>query len=348
MMASDLTRRFLSVLFSSLSATILIFLLTTSGLAQRPDPLGTIAATQIACPDTGLAGSACYALDVSCPQIDDYTVYLKTIAPFHFPVGVVTLTQGGTSVDLYENYTYGSVTIQNLEDAKFLVVEISFGLPFNGAEKGWQTDVDGAGPRAASCRYATVTSWIKDNLASQVPLCAAGVSAGSQQIAEGLAHYGLDQYLTFAELGSGPPFNRTDEACIHIGTHSVEYCSGQDIGMGVDLPDAELYIDPAYPGPWCSQDIETGSSDHQSVFFNDSVTSPDAFLSYPDTNVWFLYGGQDDSSAINQGEDYRFQITTENHAGCVPDAPHLIPNVFSGAQQIATDMISQCTARRRR
>lgn len=347
-MRNDLTHRFLDSFLGSSSVTVLLFLFAVGVQAQRrpPDALGTVSATQITCPSTGLSGTACYALDVSCPQVEDYTVYLKTIAPSRFAVGVVTLTQGGTSVDLYENYTYGPVTIQNLVDAKFLAVEISFGLPFNGIEDGWQTETNGAGVRAASCRYATVTAWIKDNLASQVPLCAAGVSAGSQQIGEGLAHYGLDQYLTFAELASGPPFNRTDEACIHMGRSSVEYCSGAHVGMIVDVPDAQLYIDPAYPGPWCSEDIQTNGKAHQSVFLNDSVTSPDGVVSYPHTNVWFLYGGQDDTSAINQGEDYRSQIRTQNHAGCVPDAPHLIPDSLSGAQQIASDMISQCTNRR--
>jgi hypothetical protein len=58
--------------------------------------------------------------------------------------------------------------------------------------------------------------------------------------------------------------------------------------------------------------------------------------------VWFLYGGQDTTTAINQGENYRSQVKTANQAGCVPDAPHLIPEVLSGAQQIASDIIGQC------
>jgi hypothetical protein len=307
--------------------------------------LGTVTATQISCPNTGLVGTACYALDVSCPRIQNYTVYLKTIAPSGTPAGVVTLTQGGSAIDLYENYTYGTVTLQNLASAQLLAVEITFGNPFNGREQGWQTEANGAGVRAASCRYATVTAWIKSNLASQVPLCAAGVSAGSQQIAEGLAHYGLSQSLAFAELASGPPFNRTDEACIQSGGGSVEYCSRAFAGMIVDLTDAEVYIDPAYPGSWCSQDIKKNKMDHKSTFFDDSVTSADASLNYPTTNVWFLYGGQDTTAAINQGENYRQQITTSNHLGCVPSAPHLIPDDLSGAEQIATDMIGQCAAK---
>jgi hypothetical protein len=331
-----------SLLLNSLSVIILFFLLPARTQAQQPDSLGTVKSEVIACPNQGLPATACYALDITCPGIPNYTVYLKTIAPSGSPKGVVTLTRGANSVDLFEEYNYGSVTVQNLVNARFLAVEVSFGSPFDENEKGWQTQVAGAGVRAASCRYATMTEWVKNNLAPRVPLCAAGISSGSQQIAEGLAHYGLGQYLAFVELGSGPPFNRTDEACIRTRGQSVEYCSGADAGMFVGLGDAHDYIDPAYPGPWCSQDIGTGGHLHQAQFLSDSVTSPDALLSYPATNVWFLYGGLDNSSAINQGEDYRLLISTTNHAGCVRDAPHSIPDALSGAQQIASDMSLQC------
>jgi hypothetical protein len=307
--------------------------------------LGTVTAELMGCPSGGLVGSACYALAVSCPGIPDYDVYLKTIAPSSSPEGVVTLIPGGTSTDIFEHFfAYGSVTVQNLVDARFLVVEVTFGSPFNDTEKGWQTNVAGAGVRAASCRYATVTAWVKNNLASQVPLCAAGVSAGSQQIGEGLAHYGLDRYLAFAELASGPPFNRVDIACISsLDVHAVEYCSGVDTDMGVGLGNAENFVDPAYPGPWCSQDIATGDDLHQAEFLADSVTSPDALLAYPATNLWFLYGSLDESAAINQGENYRLKITTPTQAGCVPNAPHQIPDVLAGAEKIASDIIQECT-----
>ena len=336
--------RLLNFFIASLFLIILTSLLPVPGLAQQADALGTVKAAPVPCPSKGLAGTACYALTIACPQIPNYTVYLKTIAPAGSPKGVVSLIVGGTSTDLFENFTYGSVTVQDLVNAKFLTVEITFGSPFNDIEKGWQTNVGGAGVRAASCRYATATSWIKNHLAAQVPLCAAGISAGSQQIAEGLAHYGLSQYLAFAELGSGPPFNRTDEACIQSAFYAVEYCSGAYMGMGVGLINAEDYVDPAYPGPWCSQDIETGGNLHQAQFFADSVTSSDALLNYPATNVWFLYGGLDGSTAINQGENYRRKINSTTHAGCVSDAPHAIPNALSGARQIASDLSLKCVS----
>jgi hypothetical protein len=343
MTGSNFTHRL--PLFLTFLSVIMFFQVPVRAQPRQFDSLGTVMARTIACPSQGLSATACYALDVSCPAIPEYTVYLKTLAPSNRPKAAVTLTAGGTSTELFEEYAYGQVTVQDLVNAQFLAVEVTFGSPFDENEKGWQTNVDGAGPRAASCRYATVTAWIKNNLAPQVPLCAAGISAGSQQIAEGLAHYGLSQYLAFVELGSGPPFSRIDEACISSPGQSVEYCSGADVGFLVGLSDAQGFIDPAYPRPWCSHDIQTGSDLHQAEFLSDSVTSADALLSYPATSVWFLYGGLDDSSAINQGEIYRLNIKTSNHARCVPDAPHSLADVLSGAQQIANDITLQCTSK---
>lgn len=311
-----------------------------------PPPPTTVTASSIGCPTTGLAGTACYSLAVTCQNLPTYTVYLKTIAPSGTPVGAVTLIMGGTSIDLYENFVNGTVTVQNLVNAGFLTVQISFAHPFTTSESGWQTNVNGAGVRAASCRYAAVTQWIKSNLASAVPLCATGSSAGAAQIGEGLAHYSLADVLDFAELTSGPPFTRVDYACIPSlqPNPQVEYCSNADDGQAVNVTDATNFIDPAYPGAWCSESVQTNDTSHEQQFYNDSVTFTDAVLSYPSTPVWFLYGGKDGSPAINQGELYRTSITSSTSRNCVPDAPHNVPDVSDGAAQIATDLIGQCKA----
>lgn len=343
--------RVLGLLLALLSITILLFALADCGGSSSqtnitpPPPTTTVTATSIACPTSGLTGTACYALAVTCENLPTYTVYLKNIAPTGTPVAAATLIQGGTSVDLYEDFVNGTVTVQNLVNAGFLTVQISFAHPFSTTEEGWQTDAGGDGVRDASCRYAAVTHWIKTNLAQQVPLCATGSSAGAAQIAEGLAHYGSSADLAFAELTSGPPFTRVDYACIPSlqPTATAEYCSGAVDGQAVSLNDAEKYIDPAYPGPWCSESVSSNDTSHQAQFLNDSVTSPDGVLNYSSTPVWFLYGGQDTTPAINQGELYRQAITSSTNRNCVADAAHNVPDALDGAEQIATDLIAQCT-----
>jgi hypothetical protein len=70
--------------------------------------------------------------------------------------------------------------------------------------------------------------------------------------------------------------------------------------------------------------------------------APDALLSYLNTFVKFLYGGEDFSSAPNQGQIWEGAITTAKTSACVADAPHGVPDVLDGAQQIASDILTYC------
>jgi hypothetical protein len=301
---------------------------------------GPVVATQVTCPTDGLQGATCFSLDISCPNIPNYTAYAKIITPTN-PVGTVIFTTGGDGNALYETDGLGTTTVTGVVDASYEAVQLTFGAPFS-SDPGWQHDVNGQGVRAAACRYAMIVQWLAQQ-APSVPLCATGNSAGGQIIGEGLAHYSLGNNLTFAELTSGPPFSSVDQACDPSVPTLVEPCSNATVGMSVGVSDAQNFIDPAYPGPWCSQQIQTGIIQHQPQFLNDSITlGSDAVLNYPNTKINFLFGGMDTSSAIRQGAYYRSQITSTTSVGCVQDAPHDIPQVQDGAQTIAVDLIANC------
>ncbi len=317
---------------------VAVFLLLGSG-ALAQDHAGTIKASTVDCGGSGLKGAACYALDISCPNIPDYTAYVKTISPPR-PVGTVIFTTGGGGNHLYEEYIYGAVTVQDVVDSGYSAVQLTFGEPFSNAP-GWEYNVGGKGVRAASCRYATVVHWVYQQTAG-LALCATGNSAGGQIIGEGLAHYGLGNYLRFAEMTSGPPISRVDYGCLDDVPRAVEYCSGADVGMGVGLTDAIDFIDPTYPGPWCSSSMQNHSTLHEQQFLFDSVTSPDAVLSYPNTKIRFLFGGLDDTSAIRQGVNYQSHIAQPTTLGCVQDATHSLPDALDAAQTIAADLVANC------
>jgi len=319
----------------------LAFFLLLGSFAAAQDQLGTIKASPVSCPASGLRATACYALDITCPQIPDYTAYVKIIAPSRHSHGTVIFTTGGDVTALYEAYKYGPSTVRDVVNARLTAVELTFGQPFS-TSPGWEYDAAGLGVRVASCRYATVVQWVYDNQTEGAPLCATGNSAGGQIIGEGLAHYGLGKFLSFAEMTSGPPFNRVDYAWINNVAPAVEYCSGADVRMGVGKTNAIDYVDPAYPGPYCSTDLQTHGTQDQEQFLFDSVTSPDAVLSYPNTKIRFLFGGLDTSSAIRQGLNYQSRIAQPTSYGCVADAPHSIPDVLDGAQTIASDLIFNC------
>src|SRR5580700_3318165 len=118
------------------------------------------------------------------------------------------------------------------------------------------------------------------------------------------------------------------------------YCVGLDAAVN--------FIDPAYPGPYCSEETENHSTTFDSIFLQDSILAPDGVLSYPNTNVRFLYGGLDYSAVPNQGRLWEDAITSSKSSQCLPDAPHEIPDVLDGAEQISTDIINDCKLPNRR
>jgi hypothetical protein len=309
--------------------------------ATAQDQLGTIQAAPVKCVGGVVKPTACYSLDITCPKLPDYTAYIKIVAPTRQSFGTVLFTSGGDVNSLYEAYTYGQNVIRSVVSSRLTAVELTFGDPFSQGP-GWEYDANGAGVRAASCRYATVVQWVYDNLTNNNVLCATGNSAGGQVIGEGLAHYGISKYLVFAEMTSGPPFNRVDYACLNNVAPAVEYCSNISVRMGVGITNAEDYVDPAYPGPWCSSDLQNHAKNASQQFLDDSVTSPDADLFYPFTRIRFLFGGLDTSSAIRQGLNYQSKILSSTSYGCVADAPHSIPEVLDGAQAIASDLVANC------
>lgn len=113
---------------------------------------------------------------------------------------------GFTGTSFYRDLlpTIDGVTVAGLRIATFvsdglLAVEVAWDEP--GI---W----GGARARTLACRYATVARWVYDNLhqgGEETLFVAQGNRGGAAQIAFGLAHYGLDEIIDLASLGSGPP-----------------------------------------------------------------------------------------------------------------------------------------------
>lgn len=309
------------------------------------DDLGTVnSVSQTECVTAaGSLPGACYALNVSCPNISTFTVYIK-VWSHPASLGTVLLTTNGGGTSTYEReYTYGSTVVSDLHNAGFTTVETSFGYPFSNTQpNGWLTGP--GGPRALACRYATTAFWVYQNIQanSAIPLCATGNSAGSQVIGESLAHYNLGSILSLAEETSGPPYQRIDMACISPRNAIEGPCGPKLLPQLVGLGDAEHFVDPAYPGPWCSEAMQYSDSTHASRFLYDSVTSRDAVLNYPGTFVNFLFGDGDYSSAPVMGHQYYLLITSPASMACVSGAVHNIADSVGGANQIVADITTHC------
>ena len=85
-------------------------------------------------------------------------------------------------------------------------------------------------------------------------------------------------------------------------------------------------------------------SSEQAQFLSDSVDGPGANSSYPKMDLHGVFGEQDSSVAVPQGTLWLNSITKAGSASiplaptCMADAPHAIPNVLDGSQQIVDDI----------
>jgi len=314
------------------------------------DQPGTAQGSGITCKQDKVPGGDCYSVDLTCPGVADFTAYLKVNRPTGTALGTVMLTGGGNGTGLYEDYTYGDTTVNNIVAAGFVAVQTSFGGPFtNQTPDGWQTGPGGI--RRLACRYATLAQWVYINIhnsSTTRPMCATGNSSGGQLITETLTHYGTDSIFAMVEPTSGPPFSDMQKACIcgsdaqPIARACYASTGDQDINQCLEPKDAKSYVDPAYPTPICSESLSSHSTTDQTQFVSDSVQSPEANLNYPHTYLHFLYGGQDVSSAVTLGPDFMNVVQSSKSMACVNDAPHSIADALDGAQQIATDMTTLC------
>jgi hypothetical protein len=309
------------------------------------DPLGTVNNVKaITCPSGGLSGGSCQEMAIACEGTSNWNTYVKINTPTGTPKGVVMYSIGTGGSGLYDTqFTYGQTAVENVLNAGFTTVQVSFGAPFtSNAPNGWLTGPGGV--RRLACRYATLAQWVDTHVLNNItkPLCATGNSAGSSAIAYALSNYGLDKIFSMVELTSGPPMSRLDYGCLckqgtastPCGQGELSYCYG-DANAAI--------IDPAYAQPICSNAVNGQPSPIAAeLFLSDSIDSPGAVLAFPKTYVKVLYGGQDNSAAVPLGLQWYDQINSQKSQACVADAPHPIANSKDGANQIAGDLISLC------
>ncbi len=334
-----------------LFAAVVALMLAGAALAQDNDAiasvrptrsLGTVTEKSITCKSGGMSGATCEQLTVTCPGVNNVYAYLKINTPSS-PLGTVLYGTGTDGNGLYDTlFTYGKTAVQNVYNAGFRTVQVSWGTPFNTAQPaGW---VEGpGGVLAASCRWATVANYVYKTIQnnSGKPMCATANSGGAGALA-----YVLSQYpnnISMAEVTSGPPTARLDWGCMCKEGKLPTYCGKGNLGTCFGVTDAGVW-DPAWtPNNYCSSAVKGTPPPGGSTFFlNDSVEASGAVYNFPHTYVNVVFGGTDTSSAIPIGLDWYNKITSSKEQTCVADAPHSIPNVLDGAQQIANDLIGLC------
>ena len=305
----------------------------------QPDALGTATGASAACASKGIAGGTCYNVALTCPNVTAVTASVKVLSPTITPLGTVVMTAGGGDASYYEFAPgYGNYIVTNVVAAGFTAAETQFpGSSGNGWLEGPATD----GPRSLSCLYSTLVEWIYTNIhqsSTTAPYCATGESGGAAAISYSLSHYGLGAIFNMVELDSGPPFGRLDYGCLCNGQSPVSPCGTRNRSCFGAGSTAQRLAITAYG----NNDCATENASDATLWDHDSISSPDANYSYPHTDVHFLFGGKDVSSAVPQGLLFANRIKTQKEIACVPDAEHDITEVLDGANQIVSDLSTYC------
>ena len=284
--------------------------------------LGTVKELPDACPAGPIASSACKRLQVACPGLKPIEVQIR-VTPAKAgvaPRGTVVLGSGAGGNGFYAGAPPVAALVTDLAAMGFLVVDRAW-------TGGWTTHEGGL--RKESCRYATLITWVHDNLHKGGKFVATGNSGGSAEIGYALTTWGRGDILDVAIPTSGPPIARLDLACVKEPTPEwAKQCQAIIPKSVMECP-SNCILGTA--NDVCKQFSPNATLDELRA---DSVAHKDAVLDYPHTRVHFLYGAHDCGEPVPIGLMYANQITSRKKIEFVPRTPHTIASTPEGREAL--------------
>ena len=297
--------------------------LVTALPAETPHPpLGKLTPVTDACPAGPVASTTCHRYEVACPEIKPIQVSVRVTepaagVPFR---GTVVMGSGGTGASFYSGDAAGQELVTAIAAMGFRVVDRSWA-------GGWPTAEGGL--RKESCRYATLLTWVHDNLHKGGKFIATGNSGGSAEISYALTTWGRGDILDVAIPTSGPPLGRLDYVCVREPSPEWSALCASIIPKGVMECASGCMLGPQ--NAVCKQVTATPTLQQ---LRDDSVVHPDAVLNYPHTKVFFLYGAHDCGEPVPNGLTYATKITSEKSIEFVPKTPHALFSTPEGRAAI--------------
>jgi hypothetical protein len=190
-----------------------------------------------------------------------------------------------------------------------------------------------------SCRYATLLTWIHDNIHTGGKFVATGNSGGSAEIGYALTSWGRAAILDLAVPTSGPPTARLDYACVNQATPQWASLCASIIPANTMQCTTETCIlgaPPPAPTAAATDNVCTQVSPQPTLeqLWDDSVVNPDAVLNYPKTLVHFIYGEQDCGEPVPIGLTYATKVTSQKVIEFVPNTPHELYSTTEGLTAI--------------
>ena len=271
-----------------------------SDVAGGPFPTGTLVTTTASDPSCP-AGQTCQGIEVSCPGVQRPARGFLATAPATGPTrGLVVISTGGPGTEWFTSKGQLAVDfVADLQADGFVVVQLRW-------VDSWLVSAAGedAGSGHLACRPATVFKWVHDThyLALGLPrgpvgrcgFCITGNSGGSSQSSYALSHYGLDAILDAVVPTGGPPHAAQAKGCLrNVGEEGYWYPSGSsatiDSSYGFAAGEGPCALhDPSFVPRWDAESVDTGGSDYL----------------HPATRIHFIFGSEDNSSAVPHGMDY--------------------------------------------
>ena len=301
------------------------------GSSSSAKPLGA-AIEQADCnlPANAPAGAACKALSIQgCAAVDDLDVELLIYPPIAAERGTVVLGTGGQGMGFYNDNM-----VLALRQLGFRTVNRAWSSP-------WETGPGGMAN--AACRYATMVTWVSEQVWQQgSPLCATGNSGGSAEISYALSHYGREDVLAHVVPSGGPPMGRLDRGCLGAMGWDAEcqvLSQGANCNGNVQCTyntNNRALIDLAYSGTPC------GDADPSMVqtFLDDSIAAPQADYEY-ESGVHFMFGLDDCTIALPLGMAFATRITSDAIIEWA-QAPHAVFSTQDGQDKIVAALDAGC------
>jgi hypothetical protein len=306
-------------------------------------PLGTATLNQG--PYTCDTSYTCYKVVVSCAQVSvDLRAAMRVGEPTILPIkGTIVFFSGAAATAYYGNFTpTNAPVLQDLRNAGYRTIEV---LWDEGGSKTWYVSATGVseGHQNLSCRPATLTQWIYDNLSEpSAPYCALGHSNGASQLAGSISFYNTADILKAAVMESGPNWSRIDQACLN---------DDQAFSSVWLLPFSSFAgernnIDKAYGSGNNNGPCYLIDQNYRQQFLDSSVAFGNWRYYFTDTRVSFLFGELDTGKTAAQGKVYYDRLLAAGtpflSTQTIVGTGHSISQTAAGATAIKDTLINTC------
>ena len=240
--------------------------------------------------------SKCFSFTTSSDQLASaQSGIIKIDEPNKVTKGTIVMYSGGKGTFYYDRWKPSKTIIDEALELGYRVIQLKWD---NGWFPGAENQLEGF--RKLAVHPATITKYIYDRLdIKDQPLILFGSSGGAAQIAYMLSFYGIDAITDKAIIFSGFWMGRLDIGCFDdspINSH-LSYSERARIAI-----DGSFGFLNDVKGP-----CELRDTSFIETYRNSSISYGGNYY-YPNTDVYLLYGGNDQVGALNQGLTYYEQL----------------------------------------